>query len=221
MIYLGGVDEVGRGPLAGPVTACCVVLKPEFNAEKLTDSKEISPKLREEYAVEIRANALALSVVSVGPRRIEELNIRQASILAMQQAISRVGLQLQLLHGSADFSFFILSDGNMSLESKYPNEPIVKGDKCIKVISAASIVAKVVRDDLAQKLDKLYPGYGISSHKGYATAFHREAVSILGPCRIHRSFAAAYIEQAIPSVATINTRLHQRLFQFALTKLRE
>lgn len=186
MIFLGGVDEVGRGPLAGPVTACCVVLNPEFNADKLGDSKELSQQLREEYAVEIRANAIAISVVSVGPRRIEKLNIRQASILAMQQAISRVGSQLQTIYGDRDFSLYILSDGNMPLESKYPNEPIIKGDKYIKVIGAASIVAKVVRDELAQKLDSYYPGYGISSHKGYPTPAHKKAVSVLGPSRIHR-----------------------------------
>jgi len=186
MIFLGGVDEVGRGPLVGPVTACCVVLKPDFNAQKLADSKELTAKIREEYAIEIRANALALSVVSVGPRRIEQLNIRQASILAMQQAISRVGQQLEKLYGERGFFLYVLSDGNMQLETKYPNEPIVKGDKYIKVISAASIVAKVVRDELAQKLDSFYPGYGISSHKGYPTATHRQAVSVLGPSRAHR-----------------------------------
>lgn len=186
MIFLGGVDEVGRGPLAGPVTACCVVLRPEFDTEKLGDSKELSPRKREEYAVEIRANALAISVVSVGPRRIEQLNIRQASILAMQNAIMRVGNQLQARYGEQGFSLYILSDGNIFFESKYPNEPIVKGDKHIKVIGAASIVAKVVRDDLAQKLENYYPGYGISSHKGYPTAAHKKAVSDLGPCRIHR-----------------------------------
>jgi len=186
MIFLGGVDEVGRGPLVGPVTACCVVLKPDFNAQKLADSKELTAKIREEYAIEIRANAVALSVVSVGPRRIEQLNIRQASILAMQQAISRVGQQLEKLYGERGFFLYVLSDGNMQLETKYPNEPIVKGDKYIKVISAASIVAKVVRDELAQKLDSFYPGYGISSHKGYPTATHRQAVSVLGPSRAHR-----------------------------------
>jgi len=186
MIFLGGVDEVGRGPLVGPVTACCVVLKPDFNAQKLADSKELTAKIREEYAIEIRANAVALSVVSVGPRRIEQLNIRQASILAMQQAISRVGQQLEKLYGERGFFLYVLSDGNMQLETKYPNEPIVKGDKYIKVISAASIVAKVVRDELAQKLDTFYPGYGISSHKGYPTATHRQAVSVLGPSRAHR-----------------------------------
>lgn len=186
MLFLAGVDEVGRGPLAGPVTACCLVLKPEFNADKLADSKELSPEIRTKYALEIRANAVALSVVSVGPRRIEQINIRQASILAMQHAIFRVEKQLQTFHGHESFSLFILSDGNMNLESKFPNEPIVKGDKYIKVISAASIVAKVVRDGIAEKLDTFYPGYGISSHKGYATEFHRHAVSVLGPCRIHR-----------------------------------
>jgi len=186
MIFLAGVDEVGRGPLAGPVTACCLVLKPTFDAQKLADSKELSAEQRREYASEIRANSLALSVVSVGPRRIEQINILQASILAMRHAILRVGRQLTILHGDDTFSLYILTDGNMRMESKFPNEPIVKGDKHIKVISAASIVAKVVRDDLAQKLDTLYPGYGISSHKGYATAFHREAVSTLGPSRVHR-----------------------------------
>ena len=186
MIFLAGVDEVGRGPLAGPVTACCVVLKPDFNVEKLTDSKELTASQREEYAIEIRANSIALSVVSVGPRRIEQINILKASKLAMQHAIVRVGEQLKTFHGDDSFSLFVLSDGNMRLESKFPNEPIVKGDKLIKVISAASIVAKVVRDELALKLDEHYPGYGISSHKGYPTPSHRKAVSALGPSRIHR-----------------------------------
>ncbi len=186
MLFLAGVDEVGRGPLAGPVTACCLVLKPDYSNDQLDDSKVLSPEVREKLAIEIRANALALSVVCVGPRRIEQLNIRKASIHAMEQAIYRVSLQLRQACRGEKFSLFILSDGNMKLETNFPNEPIVKGDRHIKVIGAASIVAKVFRDNLANQLEHYYPGYGISSHKGYPTPFHKAAVSALGPSRIHR-----------------------------------
>ena len=186
MLFLAGVDEVGRGPLAGPVTACCLVLRPGYDNPELTDSKEISPGKRRELACDIRANCIGLSVVSVGPRRIEQINIRQASILAMEHAIKRVGLQLLDHCGSKNFSLFILTDGNMKLETSFFNEPIVKGDKHIKAISAASIVAKVARDEMAEELDRRYPGYGFSAHKGYGTPAHRKAVSVLGPSRIHR-----------------------------------
>ncbi len=186
MLFLAGVDEVGRGPLAGPVTACCLVLNPNYLGKRLNDSKELSAAEREELCEEIRDSSLALSVVSVGPRRIEQINIRRASMLAMRHAIERVGEQLQQRCGRDCVSLFVLSDGDMRLDTKYRNEPIVKGDKRIKVISAASIVAKVARDELAVSFERFYPGYGFSSHKGYPTPAHKQAVSQLGPSRIHR-----------------------------------
>ena len=171
---IAGVDEAGRGPLAGPVVAAAVILPDNFYNQEVKDSKQLTAKKREYLFDLIKAEARAWSIVAVGPRRIEQHNIRAASLLAMSLAVSRT---------SADF---VLIDGNAEIKTKLPQEAVIKGDQKFQVISAASILAKVHRDRLMQACDQKYPGYNFSQHAGYPTKKHRETISQMGPCRIHR-----------------------------------
>jgi len=189
VLFVAGVDEVGRGPLAGPVTACCLVIHPGKIPEGVTDSKAIPAHERERLSAELIKESIAYSIVSVGPRRIESLNIRGASIAAMSLAIRRVRSQLEAQFGEQSV-LHVLSDGNLKLETTCSQESIIKGDLKIKVIGAASILAKVSRDQLMVDLSKKYPGYGFEIHKGYGTPKHRQAISLLSPSLSHRrSFA--------------------------------
>lgn len=182
--FIAGIDEVGRGPLAGPVTAACVVLDAGCLAGEVADSKKLSPKRREQLSKLIEREAIACSVVCVGPRRIDMLNIREASRLAMRLAVERVLLQLQKAYGRCELELLI--DGNVPIETSLPQKTIIKGDETVAVISAASIVAKVRRDSLMGVLDKKYHGYGLAGHKGYPTKIHKELLSSLGPSPVHR-----------------------------------
>ena len=196
-----GVDEAGRGPLAGPVTAACVVFAPQYHNEKITDSKKLSEKRREILYDEIIENSLAYSIVSVGPNRIDKLNILGATKLAMFYAVQRVYNQLCRIfstsaHTTAELnsSIQILIDGNQPIEPLYKSdfgatlyqEAIVKGDAKIAQISAASILAKVTRDRLMLKIAKLYPEYNFEIHKGYPTKAHYEKIKEFGVCSVHR-----------------------------------
>lgn len=177
---IAGVDEAGRGPLAGPVTVAAVVLPDTHGIEGLADSKRLSTKRREQLAMRIRAEALAWSVVWVLPARIDALNILNATLLGMQQAVTKLAPQATRA----------LIDGNRCPELTIPAEALVGGDAYEPAISAASILAKVARDQEMVVLDGVYPGYGFAQHKGYGTAAHREALNRLGACPIHRhSFA--------------------------------
>lgn len=176
-----GVDEAGRGPWAGPVTAAAVILDPARPVEGLTDSKKLSEAKREALAPLIRECALAWCVAHASVEEIDRLNIREATFLAMRRAVE--GLQ----HAPA----LALIDGN-ALPGGLPCEAraIVKGDLKEPAISAASILAKTVRDALMLQLDAAHPGYGLAKHKGYGTAAHAEALTRLGPAPCHRmSFA--------------------------------
>ncbi|MCO6432579.1 MAG: ribonuclease HII [Deltaproteobacteria bacterium] len=173
-MLIAGVDEAGRGPLAGPVVAAAVVLPPRFRNAEITDSKQLSPEMREKLYKLITKRALHWSIVAVGHRRIDKINILQASRLAMSLALRRI---------PADK---VLVDGNVPIETELPQETIVGGDASVLQISAASILAKVWRDRLMAALDKKYPGYGFGHNAGYPTPFHRKAIAVLGPCRIHR-----------------------------------
>ncbi len=175
-LYLAGVDEVGRGPLAGPVVAAAVILDPERPIEGLKDSKKLSEKRREELAETIRENALAWCIGRAEVDEIDRINILQASLLAMRRAVE--GLPLRAEHA--------LVDGNRCPELSCSVEAIVGGDNTVPVISAASILAKVVRDREMVELDRLYPGYGLAKHKGYPTKLHLEALKTLGVTGIHR-----------------------------------
>lgn len=177
---LAGVDEVGRGPLAGPVVAAAVILDPNKPITGLIDSKKLSQKKREFLAEEIKSKALAWSLGRAEVEEIDELNILQASLLAMKRAIESLQTEPDM----------VVVDGLYTPEVVYKKEAIIKGDSLIPAISAASIIAKVARDDEMINFDEIYPGYGFSSHKGYPTKQHIESLERLGVTVIHRrSFA--------------------------------
>lgn len=183
--FIIGVDEAGRGPWAGPVTAAAVILDPARPVAGLTDSKKLSEKARDRLAPLIRERALAWSVAEASVAEIDTLNIRQATFLAMQRAIAGVFAQ------TASAGAMILIDGNaLPADLPAPARAIIKGDLTEPSISAASILAKTYRDAQMTSLCNTYPGYGFSGHKGYGTAAHAEALARLGPCPVHRqSFA--------------------------------
>ncbi|MCF6193386.1 MAG: ribonuclease HII [Kangiellaceae bacterium] len=177
---IAGVDEVGRGPLAGAVVAAAVILDPDNPIEGLTDSKKLSEKKREYLSVLIKERALSWSLGRAEPEEIDKINILQASLLAMSRAVA--GLSIQPQH--------CLIDGNRCPELSCTTEAIVKGDLKIESIGAASIIAKVARDNEMKELDKKYPGYGLAQHKGYPTKAHILAIQNLGVVDIYRkSFA--------------------------------
>ncbi|MGH8283536.1 MAG: ribonuclease HII [Gammaproteobacteria bacterium] len=179
-VVIAGVDEAGRGPLAGPVAAAAVILAPSRPIHGLKDSKLLTPPQREMLAMEIRTDALAWAVGWADHTEIDHLNILQASLLAMQRAI----LALGLMPGK------VLVDGNRCPLLPCPAEAIVKGDSKIASISAASILAKVERDAVMRRYDREFPMYGFSIHKGYPTPAHLDALANHGACAIHRcSFA--------------------------------
>ena len=183
--FIIGVDEAGRGPWAGPVTAAAVILDPARPVAGLTDSKKLSEKARDRLAPLIRERALAWSVAEASVGEIDTLNIRQATFLAMQRAIAGVFAK------TARAGAMILIDGNaLPADLPAPARAIIKGDLTEPSISAASILAKTHRDAQMTSLCNTYPGYGFSGHKGYGTAAHAEALARLGPCPVHRqSFA--------------------------------
>ncbi len=171
-----GIDEAGRGPLAGPVAAGAVILPKDCRILYLNDSKKLSEKRREELYEEIREKAVAYGVGIVSPGRIDEINILQATYEAMRQAVSQLSVTPDLL----------LNDAVTIPGVAIKQVPIIKGDAKSVSIAAASILAKVTRDHLMEEYDALYPGYGFAKHKGYGTAAHIEALRTLGPCPIHR-----------------------------------
>jgi ribonuclease HII len=173
---IAGVDEVGRGPLAGPVVAAAVILPDKARISGLADSKSLPPEVRADLDQEIRAAALAFAVRELGARQIESLGILKAALKAMAQAVAALNPIPQI----------ILVDGNQPLPLTFPQQPVIKGDALCPSISAASIVAKVYRDTLMERLHQRYPQYNFARHKGYATAEHLEALRCWGPCDLHR-----------------------------------
>lgn len=171
-----GIDEAGRGPLAGPVVAGAVILPADCEILYLNDSKKLSAAKRELLYDEIMEKAQAVGVGMAGPARIDEINILQATYEAMRQAISELGVRPDIL----------LNDAVTIPEVDIPQVPIVKGDAKSVSIAAASIIAKVTRDRLMVKYDEILPGYGFAKHKGYGSAEHIEAIRRLGPTPIHR-----------------------------------
>ena len=177
---LAGVDEVGRGPLAGSVVAAAVILNPQLPIEGLRDSKKLTASRRETLAQLIRSRALGWAIGSASVAEIDELNILQASLLAMHRAVLALQFQPE----------YILVDGNRLPHWQYASEAVVRGDDRVPAIAAASILAKVHRDNALIALDGVYPGYGFASNKGYPTAAHLQALGALGVTPIHRrSFA--------------------------------
>ena len=179
---IGGVDEAGRGPLAGPVVAACVVIGPEFQLDEpalelINDSKVLSAKKREQLFGLIRKKALAVEIGLADNQLIDKVNILQASFMAMRQAIRRLAIPPD----------YILLDGRFRLPKiSQEQTAIIKGDAKVWTIAAASIIAKVSRDWLMQELDQKYPQYGFARHKGYGTKEHLENIQLYGPCPIHR-----------------------------------
>lgn len=173
---IAGIDEAGRGPLAGPVVAAAVVLPPVFNLPGLNDSKKISAKLREKLFPRIREQALDYGIGLAHADEIDRLNILQATLLAMRRAIAR-------LKAPADY---LLVDGISPVPLPLPQKTLKKGDSRSLSIAAASVLAKVVRDRLMVTYDGRFPGYGFAGHKGYGSVAHREAIARLGPTPLHR-----------------------------------
>ena len=174
--YICGIDEVGRGPLAGPVVAAAVILPKDSQILYLNDSKKLSEKKREELYDVIMAEAVAVGIGMASPERIDEINILQATYEAMRQAIGSLKVKPAVL----------LNDAVTIPEVEIPQIPIIKGDAKSVSIAAASIIAKVTRDRMMVEYDRIYPGYDLASNKGYGTKVHMEALKTIGPCEIHR-----------------------------------
>jgi ribonuclease HII len=186
--YFAGVDEVGRGPLAGAVFAAAVVLDPFICIDGLRDSKLLSEKRRNELDLVIRDKALAYCVASADVSEIDEINILQASMLAMERAVSGLDVPVD----------FVIVDGNRIPKLPCAAEWLIKGDSKSDPIKAASVIAKVTRDSEMKRLDRIYPEYGLAQHKGYPTRAHLESLKRHGPSPVHRlSFAPcrAVVEQ--------------------------
>lgn len=171
-----GVDEVGRGPLCGDVVTAAVILDPENPIAGLNDSKKLTEKRREALFDEIQQKALSFCVARASVAEIDDINILQASLLAMHRAVAGLSIQPE----------YVLVDGNKVPKWPYKAEAVVKGDSRVPAIAAASILAKVTRDREMVALDSVYPGYGIAGHKGYPTKVHMEALQRLGVTPIHR-----------------------------------
>ncbi len=192
---VAGVDEAGRGPLAGPVVAGAVILDKRSPIDGLRDSKKLSPSRRSQLAGEIRRHSLAWSVAWADAAEIDCLNILEATFLAMRRAI--LGLRIQ--------PHYVQVDGNRLPKltfgaERIEGEAIVGGDAMIDAISAASIVAKVCRDEIMVELASIYPDYGFARHKGYATADHRERIDRFGPCQQHRRSFRPFCSLSGPSI---------------------
>jgi len=183
LLYIGGVDEVGRGPLAGPVVAACVVLPENFNALGIDDSKKVSQKRREILCDIIKEEALAYGIGQVDNERIDEINILEATKAAMAMAIMECDYALTKDGGHIEH---LLIDGMNIVGVEISQTPIIKGDSTCLCVAAASIVAKVTRDLMMGEYHRIYPAYGFDQNKGYGTKIHYEGLAEVGPCEIHR-----------------------------------
>lgn len=174
--FVCGVDEVGRGPLAGPVVCAAVIMPLENIVEGVDDSKKLTAKKREKLDVFIRENAIAYAICRIEPQVIDEINILEATKLCMKNAVESLSI-------SPDF---VLTDGNMTLDISIPQKSVIGGDAACYSIGAASVIAKVYRDKLMDEYAVQYPAYGFEKHKGYGTSAHIKAIKECGLCPIHR-----------------------------------
>ena len=174
--YIAGIDEVGRGPLAGPVYAAAVILPANEVIEGINDSKKLSEKKREELYDIIAGKAVCWATASVEPSVIDEINIRQATHLAMKAAVDKLAVKPD----------FLIIDGNDKIPFDYPYEYLIKGDGRSQSVAAASIMAKVTRDRYMKQMAEVYPEYRFEKHKGYGTKVHMEAIREYGICPLHR-----------------------------------
>ncbi|HUB52136.1 MAG TPA: ribonuclease HII [Terracidiphilus sp.] len=175
-LRIAGLDEVGRGPMFGPVVAAAVIFPKGCRLPGLTDSKQLSEKMRNEFDGEIRANAVAWAVAAIDVETIDRINIRRASLLAMRTAVEKLALTPD----------YLLIDGIDTIDWPCQQQAVVQGDATSISIAAASVLAKVYRDRMLVELDAVYPGYGLARHKGYCSAEHLEALKRLGPTPQHR-----------------------------------
>jgi ribonuclease HII len=175
-LQIAGCDEVGRGPLFGPVVAAAVILPKGCRLPGLTDSKQLSEKRRNELDIKIRARALAWAVAAVDAETIDRINIRQASLLAMRLAVQQLAIPPD----------YLLIDGCDLVDWPCPQRSVIQGDALSYSIAAASVLAKVHRDRLLVELDSQFPGYGLAHHKGYGSPEHLAALALLGPTPLHR-----------------------------------
>ena len=175
-LRIAGCDEVGRGPMFGPVVAAAVILPTGCRLRGLNDSKQVAEKKRNELDVEIRAKALAWAIAAVDAETIDRINIRKASLLAMRMAVEQLALVPD----------YLLIDGCDTIEWNCPQQSVVQGDATSFSIAAASVLAKVYRDRMLVELDAVYPGYGLARHKGYCSREHLAALDRLGPTPLHR-----------------------------------
>ena len=183
---VAGVDEAGRGPLAGPVVAAAVVLPHDVSLDGLTDSKKLTAKARDDFFARIQHQAVGFGIAVVSVAVIERINILQASLMAMKQAVEKLPVAADLL----------LIDGNQRIESATDQWSIVRGDTLSRSIAAASVLAKVTRDRLMQEYHRQYPQYRFDRHKGYGTQLHRDRIKTFGPCPIHRrSFKGVLLDR--------------------------
>lgn len=183
-MYLAGIDEAGRGPLAGPLAVAGVILSPTFNSENIDDSKKLSHQNRLVLAKEIKGNSIAWASVMISPEEIDHLNILRATLYGMKQVATT--LMEKIKNHSPECKVHYLVDGNKTFCNKLSVEAIIKGDGKIKCIGAASILAKVERDLYMEKMAEQYPEYVFESHKGYPTKLHKEKIKLHGPSPIHR-----------------------------------
>lgn len=191
--FIAGIDEAGRGPLAGPVVAACCILPKDAVILYLNDSKKVTALRREAMLPEIKEKAIAYGIGIVEEKRIDEINILQADYEAMRIALQKTNAMLQA-KGLADAPGLLLNDAVTIPGVDIPQESIIKGDAKSVSIAAASILAKVTRDHLMEEYDALYPEYGFARNKGYGTKEHIEALKRLGPCPIHRrSFIGHFV----------------------------
>jgi ribonuclease HII len=186
-LRIAGCDEVGRGPMFGPVVAAAVILAPRCRLPGLNDSKKLSEKKRNELDIEIRENAVAWAIAAVDVETIDRINIRRASLLAMRMAVMQLAL-------SPDY---LLIDGLDTIEWPCPQQAVIQGDGTSFSIAAASVLAKVYRDRLLVELDDQFPGYGLASHKGYCSREHMEALARLGPTPMHRKSYSPVAQQML------------------------
>jgi len=175
-LRIAGLDEVGRGPMFGPVVAAAVIFPKGCRLPGLTDSKQLSEKMRNEFDGEIRSSAIAWAVAAIDVEIIDRINIRRASLLAMRTAVEKLALTPD----------YLLIDGLDTIDWPCPQQAVVQGDGTSMSIAAASVLAKVYRDRMLVELDAVYPGYGLARHKGYCSAEHLEALKRLGPTPLHR-----------------------------------
>ncbi|MDO9366534.1 MAG: ribonuclease HII [Methylotenera sp.] len=184
LLLICGVDEAGRGPLAGAVYAAAVILNPDKQIQGLADSKKLSEKKRDALAIEIKQHALAWAIASSSVEEIDHINILQASLLAMKRAIEAMQAQFNMASELGDI--LVQVDGNKCPKISLPCEAIIKGDSKVQAISAASILAKTARDAELYALDKQYPLYGFAQHKGYPTTAHVALLQQHGVSPVHR-----------------------------------